>query len=57
MLSKDELMEALWPDSFVDESNLTQQVSLLRKALRETPGEDRYIVTIFRDVDTGSTRK
>jgi DNA-binding winged helix-turn-helix (wHTH) protein len=28
MLSKEELMKALWPDSFVEESNLTQQVSM-----------------------------
>ena len=46
MLSKEELMAALWPDSFVEESNLTQQVSTIRKALGESPGEDRYIVTV-----------
>ena len=46
MLSKDELMKALWPDSFVDESNLTQQISMIRKALGDGPGKDRYIVTI-----------
>ena len=46
MLSKEELMAALWPDSFVEESNLTQQVSMIRKALGESPGEDRYIVTV-----------
>src|SRR5215831_1951848 len=46
MLSKEELMGALWPDSFVEESNLTQQVSMIRKALGESPGEHRYIVTV-----------
>ena len=46
MLTKDELMKALWPDSFVEESNLTQQISMIRKALGESAGEDRYIVTI-----------
>jgi DNA-binding winged helix-turn-helix (wHTH) protein/TolB-like protein len=46
ILSKEELMAALWPDSFVEESNLTQQVSMIRKALGESPGEDRYIVTV-----------
>jgi DNA-binding winged helix-turn-helix (wHTH) protein/TolB-like protein len=46
MLSKEELMAALWPDSFVEESNLTQQVSMIRKTLGESPGEDRYIVTV-----------
>lgn len=47
MLSKDELMKALWPDSFVDEANLTQQISMIRKALSEgSDSKDRYIVTI-----------
>jgi DNA-binding winged helix-turn-helix (wHTH) protein len=46
MLSKDELMKALWPDSFVEESNLTVQISTIRKALGEVPGEHRYIVTV-----------
>jgi DNA-binding winged helix-turn-helix (wHTH) protein/TolB-like protein/Tfp pilus assembly protein PilF len=46
MLTKEELMASLWPDSFVEESNLTQQVSMIRKALGESPGEDRYIVTV-----------
>src|SRR5882762_5582858 len=42
MLTKDELMKALWPNSFVEESNLTQQISMIRRAL----GEHRYIVTV-----------
>jgi DNA-binding winged helix-turn-helix (wHTH) protein/TolB-like protein len=46
MLSKEELMNALWPDRFVEESNLTQQISMIRKALAESPGEHRYIVTV-----------
>jgi len=46
MLTKDHLMKTLWPSSFVEESNLTQQISMLRKALGESAGEDRYIVTI-----------
>jgi DNA-binding winged helix-turn-helix (wHTH) protein/TolB-like protein len=46
LLSKEELLKALWPDSFVEESNLTQQISMIRKALGESPGEDRYIVTV-----------
>ena len=46
MLAKDELMKALWPNSFVEESNLTQQISMIRRALGESAGEDRYIVTI-----------
>jgi len=46
MISKEELMSALWPDSFVEESNLTQQISMVRKALGETAGEPRYVVTV-----------
>jgi len=45
VVSKDELMLALWPDSFVEESNLTQHISVLRKALGETPQDHRYILT------------
>jgi TolB-like protein/DNA-binding winged helix-turn-helix (wHTH) protein/Flp pilus assembly protein TadD len=46
MVSKDELMKQLWPDTFVEESNLTQHVSMLRKALGESPQDHRYIVTM-----------
>src|SRR6185295_18533938 len=46
LLSKDDLMKAVWPHSFVEESNLTQQISMIRRALGETAGEDRYIVTV-----------
>jgi DNA-binding winged helix-turn-helix (wHTH) protein/tetratricopeptide (TPR) repeat protein len=43
---KDDLMKALWPDSFVEDSNLTQHIFVLRKTLGETAGENRYIATI-----------
>lgn len=46
LLEKDELMKALWPDSFVEEANLTQTVYMLRKALGEGPNEHNYIETI-----------
>lgn len=46
MLSKEELMRTLWPDSFVEESNLTQQISMVRRALGENAGDARFIVTI-----------
>jgi DNA-binding winged helix-turn-helix (wHTH) protein/tetratricopeptide (TPR) repeat protein len=46
MVSKDELMKQLWPDTFVEESNLTQHISMLRKALGESPQDHRYIVTM-----------
>jgi eukaryotic-like serine/threonine-protein kinase len=46
VVSKDDLMKILWPDSFVEEGNLTQNISLLRKALGESPQDHHYIVTI-----------
>ena len=33
VLSKDELIRTLWPDTFVEENNLTQQISAIRRAL------------------------
>ena len=45
VITKNELMKAVWADSFVEESNLTQTVFMLRKALGETP-EQRYILTV-----------
>ena len=44
-VSKDELMKTVWPDSFVEESNLTQTVFMVRKALDET-SDRRYILTV-----------
>lgn len=46
ILHKDELMQRLWPDTTVEENNLTQQISALRRALGERAGEHRYIVTV-----------
>lgn len=46
VVEKSELMAAIWPDSFVEEANLTQNISILRKALGERPGEHSYIVTV-----------
>ena len=46
VLEKEELLKEIWPNSFVEESNLTQNVSTLRKALCELPGEHRYIATV-----------
>src|SRR6476619_4816330 len=43
---KDEIISNVWPDTFVEESNLAQNVFLLRKALGEEKNEHRYIVTI-----------
>lgn len=46
LIEKDELMRAIWPDTVVEENNLNQSVSTLRRALGETRGENRYIVTV-----------
>jgi DNA-binding winged helix-turn-helix (wHTH) protein/TolB-like protein/Tfp pilus assembly protein PilF len=46
VLTKNVLMEALWPDCFVEESSLTQNVSLLRKALGNGQADQVYIETI-----------
>jgi len=46
VVSKDELMRVLWPDSFVEESNLSQNIFLLRKALGDSAQERRYILTV-----------
>ena len=46
VLDKDELMSRLWPDAVVEESNLSQNIYLLRKALGETDHGDVYIDTV-----------
>jgi DNA-binding winged helix-turn-helix (wHTH) protein/Tol biopolymer transport system component len=46
VVTKDQLMQALWPDSFVEESNLTQNVFVLRRALGRAPGDQEYIQTL-----------
>jgi DNA-binding winged helix-turn-helix (wHTH) protein len=43
VLAKEEILRAVWPESFVEENNLTQHISLLRKALADRAG---YIVTV-----------
>ena len=45
-LSKDDLMGRLWPDSFVEEANLSQNIFILRKTLGDTAQDQRYIVTV-----------
>jgi DNA-binding winged helix-turn-helix (wHTH) protein/Flp pilus assembly protein TadD len=46
VLKKSELIDAIWPDTFVEESNLAQHIFLLRKILGEDKNEHRYIVTV-----------
>jgi eukaryotic-like serine/threonine-protein kinase len=45
VVTKDELMKEVWPNTFVEEANLTQHISMVRKALGEAPQDHRYIVT------------
>src|SRR5208282_275192 len=46
ILTRDELVKNVWPDTFVDENSLAQSISVLRRALGEKPGENSYIVTL-----------
>src|ERR1700730_11615043 len=46
LLTKDELMQQVWPDIFVEEANLTVNISALRKVLGEAPGGQQYIETV-----------
>jgi DNA-binding winged helix-turn-helix (wHTH) protein/TolB-like protein len=46
LVTKDQILAAVWPESFVEEANLTVSVSALRKALGERPGEKQYIDTV-----------
>ena len=47
-VSKDELMTVLWPRGFVDESNLTKHIWLIRKALGDGEHDARYIETVAK---------
>jgi TolB-like protein/DNA-binding SARP family transcriptional activator len=46
VLDKDALMQAVWPDTAVEENNLAQHISLLRRLLGEARGDHRYIITV-----------
>ena len=48
LVTKEELLQAVWGDTFVEEGNLTQYISLLRKALGDNSEDARLIVTIAR---------
>lgn len=48
IMEKDELLHTLWPDSFVEESSLSQNIFQLRKALGEGASSPQYIETIPR---------
>ncbi|HXR90750.1 MAG TPA: winged helix-turn-helix domain-containing protein [Steroidobacteraceae bacterium] len=46
LLDKSALMKAVWPNVIVEENNLNQHISALRRVLGERPDEHRFIVTI-----------
>src|SRR5271169_1443897 len=48
LVTKEELLQAVWGDAFVEEGNLTQYISHLRKALGDDSEDTRLIVTIAR---------
>src|SRR5688572_3739167 len=47
-LSRSELMQQLWPDTVVEENNLSVNVSVLRRALGDASSGPRYIETLAR---------
>jgi TolB-like protein/DNA-binding winged helix-turn-helix (wHTH) protein/Tfp pilus assembly protein PilF len=48
VVSKEELLRSVWPDTYVEESNLAQNISVLRKALGTAPGGLPYIETVAK---------
>src|SRR5690348_12843158 len=48
LLSEEDLLQRLWPDTFVEESNLAQHASMLRKALQDGEEGTRYVETVAR---------
>jgi eukaryotic-like serine/threonine-protein kinase len=46
LVDKNSLMQAVWPNTIVEESNLNQCIVVLRRALGETAGERRFILTV-----------
>jgi len=45
VIPKEEMIKAIWPDHFVDDANLTQNISVLRRVLREGETQTKYIAT------------
>jgi DNA-binding winged helix-turn-helix (wHTH) protein/Flp pilus assembly protein TadD len=46
VLEKEELMRAVWPDTIVEENNLNQNISTLRRVLSDRRGDGRFILTV-----------
>lgn len=48
LVEKKELMQKIWQDSFVEDNNLTVNITIIRKALQEKSGDNKFILTIPR---------
>ena len=48
VVSKQELMDVVWKESYVSDTSLTEAVSLLRQSLGDTPQDPSYIQTVHR---------
>jgi TolB-like protein/DNA-binding winged helix-turn-helix (wHTH) protein/tetratricopeptide (TPR) repeat protein len=48
LMTKEALLEQVWPDSFVEEANLSVKMSELRRTLGESPNDNEYIETVPR---------
>ena len=48
VVTKQELLETVWPETFVEEATLTQNIYTLRKILGEDPDRGQYIETVPR---------
>src|SRR5215203_2685373 len=46
LLEKEEIMGAVWADTIVEENNLNQSISAIRRVLGEKQGEHRFVVTV-----------
>jgi TolB-like protein/DNA-binding winged helix-turn-helix (wHTH) protein/cytochrome c-type biogenesis protein CcmH/NrfG len=46
VIERDRLLDAVWPDAVVEENNITQNISTLRRLLGEAPDSHRFIVTV-----------
>jgi len=48
VVSKDELLSAIWPNTFVSEESVHQNITSLRRALGDEPGSPKYVATVAR---------
>src|SRR4051812_21272115 len=48
VVDKESLMKQVWPDAFVGDDSLTQNISVVRRALGDDPAQPQFIVTVPR---------